>query len=171
MSRASAADDTPEDKPRKGAKPRLVSSEAAPATPARKKPGNIVVFAGGATAWELVEAVHRGVKPAALRDLTDWFEESERTIAEHVNIKWTTLARRKAQGVLEKEESERVLRLARLASFAQEVFDGNRDIALRWLKMPAPALKGRIPLELAATEFGAEEVHKLLIRIEHGVYS
>ena len=80
-----------------------------------------------------------------------------------------TLTRRKQQGRLNVIESEKVLRIARLYDKALQVFE-DEEAAEKWLKEPARGLGGVIPLVYAKTELGAQEIEKLLIRIEHGVF-
>ena len=43
--------------------------------------------------------------------------------------------------------------------------------ALHWLKRPQIGLGGRVPLTMLTTDPGRDQVEKLLLRIEHGVYS
>ena len=81
-----------------------------------------------------------------------------------------TLHRRKSQGRLGPEESDRVLRYARLMGKAVEVM-GGEESARRWLSSPQFGLGGAVPLDYAETEVGAREVEDLLGRIEYGVYS
>ena len=66
-------------------------------------------------------------------------------------------------------ESEKVLRIAKLYDKALEVFE-DEQAAERWLKAPARGLGEVVPLMYAKTELGAQEVERLLIRIEHGVF-
>ena len=86
------------------------------------------------------------------------------------NISLRTLRRRKHDGKLTPEESERVYRIACVFDKAVDVF-GEAKIAREWLKEPLIALSGRTPLEYLAMEVGAREVESLLGRIEHGVFS
>jgi putative toxin-antitoxin system antitoxin component (TIGR02293 family) len=58
---------------------------------------------------------------------------------------------------------------ARVAEAAERVF-GDSDFAHKWLTLPNPALKDRIPLEVAKTDAGTQEVEAALTRIAHGVY-
>jgi len=82
-----------------------------------------------------------------------------------------TLTRRKQQGSFAPDESDRILRAARVLGRAIELFDGDRDAAVDWLKTPQRALGGIPPLDVARTEVGAREVENLIGRIEHGVFS
>lgn len=87
-----------------------------------------------------------------------------------VGLPARTLARRKKERRLRADESDRLLRLARVAAVAEDVL-GAQDKAGRWLQKPNRALGGIAPLDLLDTDLGAEEVVTVLGRIEHGVYS
>ena len=92
------------------------------------------------------------------------------TLARVVGLPARTLARRKKERRLRADESDRLLRLARVAAGAEDVL-GAQDKAGRWLQKPNRALGGIAPLDLLDTDLGAEEVVTVLGRIEHGVYS
>ncbi|PYJ47733.1 MAG: hypothetical protein DME85_03895 [Verrucomicrobia bacterium] len=68
------------------------------------------------------------------------------------------------------DESDKLLRFARLLEHATDVF-GNLVKARAWLKFPQRGLGGSVPLDYAETEIGAREVDNLLGRIDYGVYS
>jgi putative toxin-antitoxin system antitoxin component (TIGR02293 family) len=87
-----------------------------------------------------------------------------------LGISKATLHRRKALGKLGPDESDRVVRFARLMGKAVEVMESEED-ARRWLTSPQFGLGGAVPLAYAETEVGAREVEDLLGRIEYGVYS
>ena len=59
----------------------------------------------------------------------------------------------------------KVLRISRLYDRALDVFE-DEAAAEKWLKEPARALREAISLQYAKTELGAQEVERLLIRIE-----
>ena len=82
-----------------------------------------------------------------------------------------TLTRRKQQRSFAPDESDRILRAARVLRRAIELFDGDREAAAEWLKTPQRALAGIAPLDVARTEVGARDVENLIGRIEHGVFS
>jgi putative toxin-antitoxin system antitoxin component (TIGR02293 family) len=91
-------------------------------------------------------------------------------LAQHLAISRSTLVRRRKGGRLDMQESDRLLRYARLFARAQTVLQD--DAAARdWLKQPARALDFVTPLTFAETEAGAREVEALLGRIEYGVFS
>lgn len=91
-------------------------------------------------------------------------------LASLLGISKATLHRRKTQGRLDRAESDRVVRFARLAGRAVDVLEGPEN-ARRWLTSIQHGLGGVTPLDYAVTEAGAREVEDLLGRIEFGVYS
>ena len=82
-----------------------------------------------------------------------------------------TLARRKAANEpLTVEETDKALRLERIAVQAERVF-GEPEKAHRWLRKPKRALQGETPLAYLASEAGARVVEEMLFRIEHGIFA
>ncbi|MGH9881349.1 MAG: type II RES/Xre toxin-antitoxin system antitoxin [Pyrinomonadaceae bacterium] len=92
-------------------------------------------------------------------------------IAEWIQIPQTTLNRRRAQGRLLPDESDRVLRASRVFGKALELFEGDAEAARHWLASPQRALGGAVPMGLAKTDLGAREVEDLIERLEHGVFT
>jgi putative toxin-antitoxin system antitoxin component (TIGR02293 family) len=79
-----------------------------------------------------------------------------------------TLVHRKSRHEsLTHDESDRAVRIARIASLAEEVF-GNDEKAARWLRKPKTRFEGRAPLELLRTEAGARLVEELLLQLDYG---
>jgi putative toxin-antitoxin system antitoxin component (TIGR02293 family) len=93
------------------------------------------------------------------------------SIAELIQIPARTLTRRKAEGKFTPEESDRLVRAARIFGRAMELFEGHAAEAREWLTDSQPGLGGRIPLEFARTQVGAEEVENLVGRLEYGIPS
>ena len=118
---------------------------------------------------DLIRKVQRGFPVNSFEKLRRKLDVSDNLLSQVINIPMRTLTRRKQQGRLNVVESEKVLRIARLYDKALEVFE-DEEAAEKWLKEPARGLGGVIPLEYAKTELGAQEIEKLLIRIEHGVF-
>lgn len=65
------------------------------------------------------------------------------------------------------EESDRVVRLARIQALAEDVF-GDTQKANRWLREDLGVLDRKSPLEVARTESGARLVEQLLAKIDWG---
>ncbi|HVR29408.1 MAG TPA: antitoxin Xre/MbcA/ParS toxin-binding domain-containing protein, partial [Thermoanaerobaculia bacterium] len=98
-------------------------------------------------------------------------ELSTLELARLIQISPRTLVRRREQGRLSSEESDRLLRVSRVLGKALALFDGDVAATRAWFSGPAPALGGRTPQEVAVTEVGAREVESLVGRLEHGVFS
>lgn len=118
---------------------------------------------------QLVQNVQAGLEFAELETLREQLGLPLDQLGEKLGISRATLHRRKAAGRLAADESDKVLRFARLVGQAREVFGGNNE-ARQWLSFPQYGLGGAVPLDYARTEVGAREVEKLLVRIEYSVY-
>ena len=80
-----------------------------------------------------------------------------------------TLAHRRARReALSREESDRVVRLARMAALSEHVF-GDRDRCWRWLRAAKRQFHGHSALQLVATEAGGRLVEELLYRVDEGM--
>jgi putative toxin-antitoxin system antitoxin component (TIGR02293 family) len=131
-----------------------------------KKPVDLTSFSASATAFDAASA---RVKPAALTELArhGYSEEEIFTLV----VPKRTLARRKAADEpLTVEETDKALRLARIAVQAERVF-GEPEKAHRWLRKAKRDLKGETPLAYLASEAGARVVEEMLHRIEHGMFA
>lgn len=122
------------------------------------------------TPLQWVSLIRQGIPSAAVDSLAKVIRISQAELAAALAIPDRTLARRKKEGVLNSEESAKVLRLARVVERAETVFE-DQDAALDWLKSPNAALAGATPLSLVDTDIGAESVMDTLGRIEHGVFA
>jgi putative toxin-antitoxin system antitoxin component (TIGR02293 family) len=119
----------------------------------------------------LVERVEEGLSFRELERLRQNMGLSMDQMAELVQIRPRTLDRRKKEGRLHPEESDRLLRATRVFGRAIALFEGVVEGALGWLATPQRALGGAVPLEMARIEIGAREVEGLIGRLEHGVFS
>lgn len=80
----------------------------------------------------------------------------------------TLTHRRTRREALSRDESDRVVRVARVVALCEEVF-GERERGWRWLRDAKRQFQGRSPLDLLATEAGARLVEELLYRIDEGM--
>jgi putative toxin-antitoxin system antitoxin component (TIGR02293 family) len=119
---------------------------------------------------ELKEWIREGLPFASLESVMDRFGLNREEISSALDLPPRTLARRKQERRLHRDESDRLFRLVRIASQASEVLGGDGK-AGRWLHTPNRALGGCPPLELLDTDLGSRQVEEVLGRIEHGVYS
>jgi len=118
----------------------------------------------------LISRVRDGLAMAEFHTAREMLGLSEEKLAALLGISRATLHRRKKSGHLDRMESDRLVRYARLFHRATEVL-GNPEKARAWLNAPAIAFDSELPLDFADTEIGAREVEALLGRIEHGVFS
>lgn len=92
-------------------------------------------------------------------------------LAARCGISRATFHRKKNARVrLGRLESDLVARYATLLRQASAVFEDD-GAAATWLREPQIGLGGAVPLDLAQTTQGYQEVVKLLTRLDHGVYA
>jgi putative toxin-antitoxin system antitoxin component (TIGR02293 family) len=108
-------------------------------------------------------------RPEIVNELTG-YGFSEKELFDLVVPK-RTLARRLADDEpLTVEETDKALRLERIAALAEKVF-GDRIKAQRWMRKPKRSLSGDTPLAYLASERGARIVEEMLRRVEHGIFA
>jgi putative toxin-antitoxin system antitoxin component (TIGR02293 family) len=116
----------------------------------------------------MVAIVRQGIKS----DIYGWLRQalavSDHRLSAIIRVSQRTIKRRLRDGKFQPDESERLLRVAKLTERAQDVF-GDLESAREWLKAPQFALGGEIPLEYADTEPGAQVAEDVLGRLEHGI--
>lgn len=118
---------------------------------------------------KIVKDVERGLSFDALERFQRNSGLSTSVLADAVVVTMRTLHRRKEQGRLAPDESDRLIRVTRLFGKALELFEGDADGAREWLSKPQPALRGARPIVLAKTDVGTREVEAVIERLEHGV--
>ena len=117
-----------------------------------------------------IEQIRGGLSFRAVQNLQKALDLPMERIASVLGMSRATLHRRKLQGKIDREESEKLVRYQNLLKKAEEVF-GDAENAREWLTHPQRGLGNAMPLEFAKSELGAREVENLLGRIEYGVYS
>ena len=119
--------------------------------------------------FDLAEIVENGLptdRLALLRQKGLTFSE----ISEIV-VSPRTLKHRKARGEhLSHEETDRMVRVARIVALAEDVF-GDREKALLWLRTADDRIGGRVPLSLLRTDAGGRLIESMLWQVDEGVYS
>ena len=116
---------------------------------------------------ELRATVKAGLPYASLEALMNKFGLDRREAAEALHLPQRTIARRKKEQRLQADESDRLLRFARVGAQAEDTL-GSEEKAVQWLRRPNRALGNQAPLELLDTDIGAKQVEDVLGRIEHG---
>ncbi len=117
----------------------------------------------------LFSRIKQGLPVSSLTRLSKQLGVSEKRLLVVANIPQRTLTRRKKEGRFKPDESERVLRLARLYEQAMKVFKRKESVQ-QWFQSSVKGLGGKTPLEFADTEPGAQEVEDMLGRIADGVF-
>lgn len=107
------------------------------------------------------------LKYAAVENLGKFLGESSVKLMRIIESNERTAQRRREQGALSADESDRIVRIARVAQRAVEAF-GDKMQAREWIKRPNRALRGFAPLGLLSTDAGATLVTEELGRIEYG---
>ena len=120
---------------------------------------------------QLVSSVQAGFKVERLLLFHKASGLSLERIAQVAGISKRTLTRRRAEGRLRSDESDRLFRLSRIFDLAVELFEGDSTAGRQWLDRPQSGLNGAVPLEFASTDVGAREVEKLITRLEHGIFA
>jgi putative toxin-antitoxin system antitoxin component (TIGR02293 family) len=119
--------------------------------------------------FDLAEIVESGLPTgnlALLKEQGLTFSEISETV-----ISPRTLKHRRARGErLSHEETDRLVRVARIVALAESVF-GNHEKALLWLRTADDRMGGRSPLSMLQTDAGGRLVESTLWQIDEGVYS
>jgi putative toxin-antitoxin system antitoxin component (TIGR02293 family) len=148
------------------------------AEPIRATPGQIATTLGGRsvlkvrvrTQDDLIKAIRSGLSYGSLEAVKTRFDIKAEILNSLLHLPPRTLARRKSSKRFDSEESDRLVRIARIGTLAEETL-GSRERAAGWLRSANRALGGAAPISRLDTDLGTREVEDLLLRIAHGVYS
>lgn len=120
---------------------------------------------------EMLKSIKRGLSFGAIAQLETELQASQKELSYVLSIPQSTLTRRKKEGLLHPDESDRVVRLAHLKDAALALMHGDENAAIAWLRTPLDIFGGETPLEYSSTELGARDVEDLIGRLRHGVFS
>ncbi|WP_190285839.1 antitoxin Xre-like helix-turn-helix domain-containing protein [Montanilutibacter psychrotolerans] len=118
--------------------------------------------------FDVVKLVNLGLPSSALESLSDAIDVDYKLIAPESTIR----RRLNEKQHFTVDESERLMRMARVTSMAEELF-GDRSTASAWLSARAnylPDVEPISPLELSATDSGTRLVEAMILRTAHGVF-
>ena len=118
-----------------------------------------------------VAVVRRGLPFSTLDEVADTVGVGRLALAGVIGLSPTTLARRRKAGTLTPDESDRLLRVARLVAMTHEMMQDDASAARRWLGDAHELLEGESPLARASTEAGGREVEQLIGRLRDGIFS
>lgn len=116
----------------------------------------------------VLDRVRSGLPFDEFHALQEMLGITEEKLGALLGMSRATLHRRKKTGTLDRSESDRLVRYARILNCVTAFFQSH-EAAARWLNSPAIAFNGETPLNYADTEIGAREVEALVWRIENGV--
>jgi putative toxin-antitoxin system antitoxin component (TIGR02293 family) len=116
-----------------------------------------------------VEKIRAGFSFGVFKHLRDALGLTDAELAQHLLIPIRTFRRRTQTKSFDREQSDRLARIATVYVNAAKIF--GPIPAREWMKTPLPALGGNTPLGLCDTSLGASEVEDLIGRIDYGVYS
>ena len=132
--------------------------------------GEPVLHALPRSVLEWIALVRRGISAGAVDAVVRVMDIGQSELSKALDIPERTLVRRKKEGVLNSDESGKMVRLAQVIERAVEVFE-DENSARGWLKSHNAALGGSSPLSLLDTELGSIAVMSTLGRIEQGVFA
>ena len=117
----------------------------------------------------LIRQIKHGYPIGKFERLKEEFGVTSEKLADVASISLATLHRRKVSAKhMTPEESEKIYRLEKLYATALEVLEKKQSVQA-WFNTPHSVFEGKTPLEYADTLPGAEEVERVLRRMEHGV--
>lgn len=117
-----------------------------------------------------IELIRKGVPKQAIDEIISKTGISEEEIASILHISRRTIQRKNPDEVLNPEQSERLIELARLFTKGTEVF-GDLESVKEWMDSKILTLGNKKPKEFLDTSLGIMLLFDELGRIEHGVYS
>lgn len=160
--------------PGKKAKSRASTSPKTRVVKVKALQHGLVMQVAGVRSYDHVKIlgkIKQGLQARSLSILEESLDVSQKQLSGLLAIPTSTLTRRRQEGRLKPDESDRVVRFARLKDSAVQTMAGDEKAATHWLNTPLEILGGETPLLHASTELGARDVEDLLGRIRHGVFS
>lgn len=118
----------------------------------------------------IIEQIGKGLSFSSFERLQRNTGLSTEVLLDLLQIPRRTLTRRKSSGRFSPEESDRLVRLARVYGRTLYFFDGDAKAATGWLEDAQLAFGGASPMEMIRTDVGAQEVERLIGQLEHGVF-
>jgi putative toxin-antitoxin system antitoxin component (TIGR02293 family) len=115
--------------------------------------------------------IQKGLPVTLLDHIAAALDLKVETVAGLCGLSRATFHRKKAaRARLGQFESDMLARYATLLKHGTEVFE-DAAAAGEWLRTAQVGLGGQVPIQLAQTTQGYQEVEKLLTRIDYGVYA
>lgn len=116
-----------------------------------------------------IAAIQRGLPSTTLGEIAATLKLPKRTIVDALKLSPRTVSARERSGKpFGPQESERLLRVARVRYLAREAFTSDLAAA-KWMTTPKDQLDGQCPLDALETGLGAIRVEALARAMVHGV--
>ena len=120
--------------------------------------------------YDYINIIRKGLTRKSLDYLMQYTGISTLEMADIIHTSDRTLRRYTSETILNPEQSERALEIARLYTRGEEVFD-SLDAFKTWMDSNVMALGNKKPKEFLDTSLGIELLMEELGRIEHGVFA
>ena len=118
---------------------------------------------------EQIQILERGLPSSALAEIAAVLGLPKARLIEGLKLVLRTVTQReKKRERFSPMESERIYRVVRIRVLAREIFSADSAVA-EWMSAPDRSLGNRTPLEMLATDLGAQKVESLLRAMMHGV--
>ena len=127
-------------------------------------------FSGITNVTDFITVIRKGVSKKAIDKLMEITGITSNEMAFIIRLSDRTLRRYKSQTLLNPEQSEKVVELARLYSRGEEAF-GNLENFKEWMNSTVMALGNKRPKEFLDTSLGIDILMDELGRIEHGIFA
>ena len=117
---------------------------------------------------QAVKLIRAGLPSSAFDDAAMVLSLPVDELAAKLGISPRTVRDQRKRAVrLTRDNSEKLVRIARVQRPARNIFTTDKAVS-EWLASPAPALDGNLPIDLIDTDTGAREVESVLHGIAHG---
>jgi putative toxin-antitoxin system antitoxin component (TIGR02293 family) len=117
---------------------------------------------------QAVKVIRAGLPARAFVGVADVLYLTVDELAGKLGVSARTIRdQRKKLARLSSENTEKLVRIARVQHQARKIFSTNEAVS-GWLRSPAPALEGAHPIDLLDTDLGAREVENVLNGIAYG---
>ena len=119
----------------------------------------------------LYKALHKGLPYSVIGKICEVSGLDKSTVVSTTDIAQATLQRRAKRGSFNKDESDRLYRIAAVYKATLDLFSGDQESAKQWLVHEVRGLGGKRPIDMLSTSAETEAVLNLIGRLEHGVYA
>ncbi|MYL27568.1 MULTISPECIES: MbcA/ParS/Xre antitoxin family protein [Halomonadaceae] len=134
---------------------------------------------GHPSLWEALAPSSQGTEPVSALSNPDCQMEvirnllgsglHQESLERSLGLPVDALSHAQLRSGLDSHSQERFLRLLCILSWANELFEGDLETAIRWAQSPVKALNGGLPVNMAVSADDTERVRCVIGRIEHGI--